>query len=177
MTENGYAGDILKIDLSRREISRIPSAPYVAEFIGGRGIAAKLYWDMVPAEAGAFDPENCFICTTGPVAGFPGFAGYRWQICGKSAVFGTEAFNYANLSGKFGARLKFAGFDALMIQGQASQPVYVYVSPDKIEIRDAGELWGATSFDAGDGSRRNWARIAAFSPLGPRLKTRWFSPP
>ena len=84
MTEFGYAGKILKVDLSDGGIEKISSSAYTDRFLGGRGLAAKIYWDMVPPETNAFDPENCLICATGPVAGFPGFAGYRWQLCGKA---------------------------------------------------------------------------------------------
>jgi aldehyde:ferredoxin oxidoreductase len=66
--ESGYAREILKIDLSRRSIVRVPTADYADRFIGGRGIAAKIYWDEVPPNANAFDPENQLIFVTGPLA-------------------------------------------------------------------------------------------------------------
>ncbi|HUT68756.1 MAG TPA: aldehyde ferredoxin oxidoreductase N-terminal domain-containing protein, partial [Dehalococcoidales bacterium] len=97
MSEFGYAGEILHIDLSDGKITKRPTADYADKYIGGHGIAARLYWEMVPPQAGAFDPENCFICASGPVAGFPGFAGSRWKIFGKSVTGDTEAFTYANL--------------------------------------------------------------------------------
>lgn len=70
MTESGYAGKILTIDLSSGRNASLPTADYVDRFLGGRGIAAKLYWGLVPPQTGAFDPDNCMICVTGPVAGF-----------------------------------------------------------------------------------------------------------
>ena len=70
MKEFGYAGEILKIDLSGGSITRLPTAAYTDRFLGGRGLAAKLFWDTVPPEAGAYDPENCLIYATGPVTGF-----------------------------------------------------------------------------------------------------------
>ena len=77
MTEFGYAGKILTIDLSRGKTGSLPTIDYVDRFLGGRGIAAKLYWDLVPPRTGALDPDNCLICVTGPVAGFTGLAGCR----------------------------------------------------------------------------------------------------
>ncbi len=78
MPDFGYAGEILKVNLSDGRITKIPTADYAERYIGGRGIAARLYWEMVPPDARADDPENCLICVSGPVAGFPGFAGSRW---------------------------------------------------------------------------------------------------
>jgi len=79
MTEFGYAGEILKTDLSNGNITRIPTADYADKYIGGHGIAARLYWEMFPPQAGALEPENCLICASGPITRFPGFAGFRWK--------------------------------------------------------------------------------------------------
>jgi len=84
LADFGYAGEILQVDLPDGEIARLPTCNYADKFLGGRGMAARLYWDMAPPQTGALDPENCFICANGPVTGFPGFAGFRWKIFGKS---------------------------------------------------------------------------------------------
>ena len=88
MTQFGYAGKILRVDLSSGQISETPTSDYSARFLGGRGIAAKIYWDEVPPEVGAFDPENRIIFATGPFGGIPPVGGSRWTICGKSAEKG-----------------------------------------------------------------------------------------
>ncbi len=150
MRQFGYAGNILKIDLSDRTVKRLETAEYSERFIGGRGIAAKLYWDFVPPETKALDPDNCIICATGPVAGFNGFAGSRWQICGKSPQGDKERFSYANFGGRWGVTLKYAGYDALVIQGKSDTPVYIYIKNDTVEIRDASQLWGKTAFETTD---------------------------
>ena len=92
MADFGYAGEILKVDLSNGKVTRLPTADYAERFVGGRGIAAKLYWDMVPPETGAFDADNCLICISGPAAGFTGLAGFRWQACSKTAPGEPEAY-------------------------------------------------------------------------------------
>ena len=125
MTEFGYAGEILKVDISRRKISKLKTSDYADRFLGGRGIAAKIYWDETSPGTGAFDPSNCMVCITGPLAGFTRFAGCRWQICGKSPSMEPEAFSYANLGGSWGAWLKYAGYDGLVVTGKADQPVYL----------------------------------------------------
>ncbi|MBM3157843.1 MAG: aldehyde ferredoxin oxidoreductase, partial [Chloroflexi bacterium] len=115
----GYAGKILRVDLSTGTITRVPTSDYARRFLGGRGIAAKIYWDEVPPEVRAFDPANRLIFATGPVAGLKGISGSRWVVCGKTALTTPEHFNYANLGGDWGAQLKLAGYDALVVQGKS----------------------------------------------------------
>ncbi len=166
MKQYGYAGNILKADLSSGSISTLETSDYSDRFIGGRGIAAKLYWDFVPPEAKALDPENCLICTTGPVAGFNGFAGSRWQICGKSPQGDRETFSYANLGGRWGITLKYAGYDGLVIQGRADKPVYIYIKNDTIEIRDASQLWGKSAFDTSDTLKKDLGKDFSVLTIG-----------
>jgi aldehyde:ferredoxin oxidoreductase len=147
MTLFGYTGHVLKIDLSTGVTTLLSTAEYADRFIGGRGLAAKLYWDMVPPRTKAFDPDNCLICTTGPVAGFPGFAGSRWQVCGKSFRGNAEVFSYGNLGGKWGVALKETGYDALVVHGQAEKPVYIFIDNGMVHLKDATYLWGKTTFD------------------------------
>ena len=106
MPEFGYSGEILKVDLSSGQMTRLPTAGYADRFLGGRGIAARIYWEMVPPQADAFDPENCLIYATGPTTGFNRLAGCRWQVCGKSPAMHPQMFSYANLGGSWGAWLK-----------------------------------------------------------------------
>ncbi|OGN95571.1 MAG: hypothetical protein A2Y89_02195, partial [Chloroflexi bacterium RBG_13_51_18] len=151
IANSGYAGEILKIDLSGGGTERLPSAPYTERFLGGRGLAAKIYWDMVPPQAGAFDAENCLICATGPVTGFTGISGgSRWQVCAKSPVMEPEAFTYGNLGERWGTRLKYAGYDALVVRGKAEKPKYIYIHDGTVEIRDASSLWGKSAIESGD---------------------------
>jgi aldehyde:ferredoxin oxidoreductase len=146
----GYAGNILKIDLSKNHIIKLPSENYTEKFLGGRGLAAKLFWDLVPSYAKAYDPENCFICVNGPTAGFNGFAGNRWQVCAKAPAGKTEAFSYANFGGRWGTILKYAGYDGLVVQGKAAQPVYILIDNEKVEIRNASSLWSKSTFEVCD---------------------------
>jgi aldehyde:ferredoxin oxidoreductase len=167
MAENGYAGEILKVDLSTGRIVKEATSDYSPKFIGGRGFAAKLYWDMVPADARALEPENCLIYATGPTTGFFGIAGCRWQICGKSPAHDPEAFSYANLGGKWGPSLKSAGFDALAVQGKADKPIYLYIHDGVTEIRDASALWGQSTFDTIDSIRSELGKPVSVVTIGP----------
>ncbi|MDH5696634.1 MAG: aldehyde ferredoxin oxidoreductase, partial [Dehalococcoidia bacterium] len=167
MAEFGYAGEILKVNLSDRTITRLATADYADRFIGGRGIAAKLYWDMVPPQTRAFDPDNCFICVTGPVAGFTGLAGFRWQVCGKSAAGEPEAFSHANLGGSWGGFLKYAGYDGLVVQGKSDKPVYLFIHNGSVEIRDASLLWGKSTFEVSDGLKAELGEEVGILTVGP----------
>ena len=141
----GYAGKILRVDLSAGSTAEIPTMDYADRFLGGRGIGAKIYWDEVPPQVSAFDPDNRLIFSVGPLAGFPMVGGSRWQVCGKSPATDPEQFSYCNLGGHWGAQLKFAGYDALVIQGKSDKPVYLFIQDGVAEIRDASALWGKTS--------------------------------
>ncbi|TAK34156.1 MAG: hypothetical protein EPO21_10480 [Chloroflexota bacterium] len=138
---NGYAGQILQVDLSSGEVSHVSTDTYADRFIGGRGLAARMYWDVVPSQAKAFDPENCLIFATGPLTGFPGVGSSRVQICFKSPASSPEHFSYCNVGGFWGVELKFAGYDALLVRGASEKPVYLYIADDAIEVRDASRFW------------------------------------
>ena len=167
MAEFGYAGEILRVDLSQGNFTRLPASAYAEKFIGGRGFAAKLFWDMVPAGAGALEPENLLTFVTGPAAGFPGVAGNRWQVCGKSPQSQPEAFTYCNLGGLWGLTLKLAGYDALAVQGKADKPVYLFIRDGRVEIKDASHLWGKNTFDTVDYLK---------AELGPEVKVLTIGP-
>ncbi|MFQ5826551.1 MAG: aldehyde ferredoxin oxidoreductase N-terminal domain-containing protein [Dehalococcoidia bacterium] len=163
----GYTGRVLKADLSSAGISEGPSADYSERFLGGRGIGAKLYWDEVPPEARAFDPENCLVFATGPMAGLPVLGGSRWQICGKSPAIAPERFSYSNLGGHWGAELKFAGYDALAVQGRSERPVYLFLHDGIAEIRDASALWGKGAIETREilkGELGGSVRVVAIGP-------------
>jgi aldehyde:ferredoxin oxidoreductase len=167
MAEFGYAGGILKVDLSDGKATILDTADYADKYIGGHGIAARLYWEMVPAQAKATDTENCLICASGPLTGFPGFAGFRWKACGKTMLDDPESFSYCNLGERWGAWLKYAGYDALVVQGKADRPVYLFIHDDKVEIRDASHLWGQTTFDASDNLKAELGYKVSVLTVGP----------
>jgi aldehyde:ferredoxin oxidoreductase len=86
MIQYGYAGQILKVNLSNNRVSKLATDAYAGRFLGGKGIASRLYWEMVPHFTGAFNPDNCLVCASRPAAGFTGFASSRWLACGKTAA-------------------------------------------------------------------------------------------
>lgn len=160
----GYAGKLLRVDLSSGSMTHMPTMDYADLFLGGRGIAARIYWDEVSPQIDAFDPENRLIFMTGPVCGVPGFAS-RFQVCGKSAA--TNQFSYCNLGGSWGAHLKFAGYDGVVIQGKADKPVYLWIDGDKVETRDAAHLKGKSAFQCEKEIRGEMGESVGVLTVGP----------
>jgi len=163
----GYAGKILRVDLSTGGVESVPTARYSDLFLGGRGIAAKIYWDEVPPGTDPFDPQNRLIFVTGPVTATTGFCGSRWQVCGKSPLH--NLFSYCNLGGDWGARLKMAGYDALVVYGKAERPVYLWIHPDKVELRPADHLMGKGAIACREelnAQLGNTVRVVAIGPAG-----------
>ncbi|MEE9472817.1 MAG: aldehyde ferredoxin oxidoreductase N-terminal domain-containing protein, partial [Acidimicrobiia bacterium] len=145
---------------------------YADRFLGGRGLAAKIYWDEVPPQVKPFDPENRLIFTVGPLAGFSGLAGSRWQVAGKSPTTTPEQFSYCNLGGHWGAHLKFAGYDGIIVQGQSSKPVYLFIEDGVTEVRDASALWlkgAVTTRDALKQELGDSIRVVATGPAGDNM--------
>ena len=142
MAEYGYSGKILRVDLSSGSVSSIPTSDYSTRFLGGRGIAAKIYWDEVSPSTGALDPDNRLLFMIGPLCGFTGLSGSRWVVCGKSPATDPESFTYCNLGGSWGAHLKFSGYDGVVVHGASDKPVYILVEDGNVSIADASHLWG-----------------------------------
>ncbi len=171
--EFGYAGRLLRADLSSGKMSTIPTADYAERFLGGRGIAAKVYWDEVSPEIRALDPDNRLMFVTGPLAGVnPGVGGVRWLVSGKSPVTNPEQFSYCNLGGSWGTELKYAGFDGVIVQGRSDTPVYLSIEDGVAELRDASSLWGKSTLETREalkGQLGSRTRIVATGPAGEHM--------
>jgi len=169
----GYAGHILWVDLSSGTIKQIPTIAYADRFLGGRGIAAKIYWDEVPPEVRALDPGNRLIFITGPLAGvYPGVGGIRWLVCGKSPATTPEQFCYSNFGGSWGTELKLAGYDGIVVQGKSDKPVYLLIENGTVEIRDASALWGKSAVEVREDLKDNLGRqtkVVATGPAGDNM--------
>ncbi|MEE8399653.1 MAG: aldehyde ferredoxin oxidoreductase N-terminal domain-containing protein, partial [Desulfobacterales bacterium] len=171
MTElKGYAGNILRVNLTTGDVSKTPSKPMVDLFVGGRGLAAKIYWDEVPPDVDACDPENRLIFATGPVSATTRMAGSRWQVCGKSPIH--NLFSYCNMGGSWGAQLKNAGNDALVIHGKSEKPVYLFIEDDTIELRDASHLMGKGAISCREAMKDELGKSYRIATIGPAGENR-----
>ncbi len=154
---SGYMGRILKVNLSDGTIKTVPTDMEVAKkYLGGKGYAVKLLYDylkeyerkgIAPRDIDPFGEENVLIFATGPATGIVGFpcSGRYHVMALRSPLTGSIAS--ANSGGRWGPFLKFAGFDAIVIEGKSDEPVYLEVIDGSAEIRCAKDLWGKNVFE------------------------------
>lgn len=136
----GYAGTILSVDLSSRSIERIPLEEEMGrDYLGGHGINARLLHDLIKPGCNPLSPENVLIYGTGPLVGTMAPTASRATVMAKSPLTGFIGVSNA---GHFGAMLKFAGYDNLILKGRADQPVYLEIDNEDVRIVDAAHLWG-----------------------------------
>jgi aldehyde:ferredoxin oxidoreductase len=143
----GWMGKILRVDLSDSTISEIPTQPYAEKYLGGRGLASRLYWEKVTPRVKAFDPGNRLIFMTGPLLATGAQGAARMCVSGKSPMAYPEGYCYGSMGGHFPAELKKAGWDGIVIDGRASRPTYLLIDNDKVELRDAATLWGKGAYE------------------------------
>lgn len=143
----GYTGRMLHIDLTTGEqrVEQLPDEDY-RRFLGGRAMIAAHLCREMPAGVDPFDPENVLVFAPGVVTGLPVSGQGRHGVGARSPL--TGRFGNGEAGGYWGAALKQASLDGLVIRGQASQPVYVHVHGGRAEIREAGHLWGLRTGDA-----------------------------
>ena len=167
MTDYGYAGKILRVDLTAGTVTNLPTSDYAGRFLGGRGIAAAIHWHETPPPTRAFDPGNCLVFATGPLMGFTRLSGCRWEAGGTAPVGDNDFFSYANFGGSWGAWLKFTGYDALAVTGRAGRPVYLLIENDRVEIRDAASLRGRTTTETREILKAELGKGARVMCIGP----------
>lgn len=167
----GWIGKIGRIDLTRGSVTMEDLDPVTArDYVGARGLGTKLFCDEVDPLVDPFAPENKLIFATGPLTGTAAISAARYNVVTKSPLTGTIAAS--NSGGYFGPELKFAGFDALIIEGRAPSPVYLWVENGRIEVRSAEHLWGKTTHEVEDVLHTKTdpeAKIASIGPAGEKL--------
>ncbi len=165
----GYMGNILHVDLSRRTTTvEQPDESFYRKYMGGSGL--NLYYILRDMEPGldAFDPGNVLAVSSGVTTGFAVSGQSRITVSAKSPL--TGAIGDSQSGGYWPAELKFAGFDAVIIKGRASSPVYLWIHDGQAEIKDAGHLWGQVTGEAEqrikDELGENKAKILQIGPGG-----------
>jgi aldehyde:ferredoxin oxidoreductase len=144
---NGWMGTILRVDLTEGKISKETMPEELAHtYIGGRGLNARVLYDEVKPGTDPLGPDNKLILGVGPCNGTLVPGSQRFTVTFKSPI--TGRYGDSNSGGSFGATLKYAGYDMVIIEGQAKEPVYLWIDDDKVEIRSARHLWGKTTREA-----------------------------
>lgn len=137
----GTAGANLEIDLTTGKSLKTEADATVRErYLGGRGTNTRLFWDRVPPETDPYSPDNLLVFGVGILTGTTAPGANRTILTTLSPQ--TNLQTYSSLGGFWGAELKQAGFDNLIISGKSSKPVYLWINEGQAEIRDAGHLWG-----------------------------------
>jgi len=161
-------GKLLRVNLSSGTIQTeaIP-ADLAEKYIGGRGLATKYYTEEVPAGVTALSPENKLIMMTGPLTGTFATSAGRYMCVSKAPL--TETIGCANSGGNFGAELKYAGFDGIILEGRSPEPVYLHIKNGKAVLRPADKLWGKTVYETTDMLNETHgpeAKVACIGPAG-----------
>jgi len=134
---------ILRVNLSTGDCKIEPlNMEWAEDYLGQRGLGSKYLLEEMDPAADALSAENKLIFATGPLTGTMASTGGRYSVITKGAL--TDAIACSNSGGKFGAELKHAGYDLLIIEGESEKPVYLHIENDAVELCDASEVWGKT---------------------------------
>ncbi|MHA1201081.1 MAG: aldehyde ferredoxin oxidoreductase family protein [Candidatus Heimdallarchaeaceae archaeon] len=168
----GYMHKYLDVDLSTQKIfEKNLDTKQAEKFIGGKGLGAKILYDSLKPGIDPLGPENIILFMTGPLSGTSVVTSGRWCIVTKSPH--TGIFLDSQIGGKFGHRLKRAGYDYILVRGKADSPCYLHVSSDGYEIISASELWGKGTFETEEFLKQKYpkAEVASIGPAGENLVT------
>lgn len=158
------------IDLTEKTVTvEETDSQLIHDYVGSRGMAAKILYDNVGPNVKPYDPENLLIFSTGPFTGTPWPSAARYTVTSKSPA--TGAYGYSNSSGFFGPEMKHAGYDLFIFKGKSTEPVYLKVEDDQIEILDAREFWGMETGTVEKELREKYtgSRVASIGPAGENL--------
>jgi aldehyde:ferredoxin oxidoreductase len=161
----GYAGKILRVNLTKKAISTLETEQY-EEYGGGHGMGSAIFWDLAANQLpfDAFDPRNVVTIMSGPFSGvFVPSAGGRCEVQGVGPqAYPVEWFNRSNFGGRFSTQLKSAGWDGIAVEGAADDPVWINIINDKVTIESAKGLWGLDIFETQEEIWRLITPVARF---------------
>lgn len=146
---NGYAGKILRVNLTIKKTSIIPTKNY-EQWIGGHGMGSAIFWDLVKDKTiDGFNPANVVTIMTSPLCGtLVPAASARTEVQGIGVQsYPIGWFTRSNFGGRFSSMLKYAGWDGVVIEGKADKPVWIDIKNEKVLIKDADHLWGLETWE------------------------------
>ncbi len=168
---NGYAGAILRVNLSRGEVEKKPLPDdLVEDYIGGRGFLAKLLYDELPPNTDPYGPENMFMAATGPLSGYFLPASGKVHFATKSPA--TGGYADSNMGGHFGPALKYAGYDVLVLTGRSETPSYLFIDDERVEIRPADGYWGMGALSCEEQLKKDLGEDFQIMTIGPAGENR-----
>jgi aldehyde:ferredoxin oxidoreductase len=169
---SGYAGQFLWVNLTTRNICRTePPREFYKRYLGGRGFIVPTLLELMPPKADPLGPENVIIFALGTLTGHAFIGSGRHCVGAKSPL--TGGYGESESGGFWGARLRRAGYDALIVQGVSTEPVYIWIDGEKVEIRSAQGIWGEEIASADEKIRAACcdpkASVSCIGPAGERL--------
>ena len=169
---NGYHGKILVADLTEGTVTDEPlNEKYARDFLGSTGLAARYLYDMVDEKTDPLGPDNPLILMPGLLNGTSGPSVSRWGGATKSPY--TGHYGDANAGAWFGAELKNAGYDGIILKGKSAKPVYIDIKEGAAELKDASGLWGKDTYKTQEEIKKeygdNRTQVACIGPASENL--------
>jgi len=167
-----WARKVLRVDLGKGTCSAEPlNMEWAAQYLGQRGLATRYFTAEVDPKVDPLSPANKLIYATGPLTGTMASTGGRYSVITKGPL--TGAIACSNSGGYFGAELKMAGWDMIILEGRSPKPVFLHIENEKAELVDAAELWGKTVWDTEAQLKLRFQdplmRISGIGPAGETL--------
>ncbi len=170
---HGWANRILRVDLSDMRISARETAPYVPDYLGARGVAARICWDEYAEPVDPYDPANPFMVFPGALTGSHSPYSGRTNVCAFSPqAYPHPWFTRSSVGAHFGGELKRAGYDGIIVTGTSETPVRICILDDEVSILPADDLWGQDALDtleALQSTEAKGVRSLAIGPAGESL--------
>ena len=145
-----WARNVLRVNLTEGTCTNEPlNMEWAQKYLGQRGLATKYLVEETDPRVDPLSPDNKMIMTTGPLTGTCASTAGRYSVVTKGAL--TGAIACSNSGGFFGNEMKNAGYDMIIFEGRAPNPVYLLVENDNVQLIDAGEFWGKSVWDTEEG--------------------------
>lgn len=167
----GYRNCELRINLKSKSISKNELNPeYIEKYMGGEGYGVALMWDEMPHKIDPFDARNLLSFNTGPLTGTPAPSASRTSVVFISPLTGT--IGASNMGSHWGAELKFAGYDSLILEDASAEPVYILIDQDEVSVHDAKALWGLDTRETTEELKKihgSEFKVVCIGPSGEKL--------
>jgi len=166
MIKGGYMGKILRVNLTNNNIeTESINESWAKKYIGGRGYGTRIMMEEVDPKTDPLSENNKIIIASGPLGSTVAPSSGRVMVITKGALNGAIACS--NSGGHFGSEMKRTGFDMIIIEGKAAKPVYLWISKNGIELRDADYLWGKPADEVDKIMKENTHPEACTMEIGP----------
>ncbi|MFW5904353.1 MAG: aldehyde ferredoxin oxidoreductase family protein [Candidatus Saliniplasma sp.] len=164
--KGGWQNKILRVNLTDKEITiEKLDEEDAKKFIGARGLGTKILYDEIDPEIDALSEDNKLIFAAGPLTGTASISASRYEVVSKGPL--TGAIAGSNSGGNWGPEMKYAGYDAIIIEGKADEPVYLVIEDDEVSIESAEEIWGMDTTETDNKLKEKHGNSFKSTSIGP----------